>query len=41
VNVKAELASIIQLNLPNALPPLRSVELDVCLPEWERRPVDR
>jgi hypothetical protein len=41
VSVKAELASIIQLNLPNALPPLRSVELDVYLPEWERWPVDR
>src|ERR1700716_433345 len=25
VSVKAELASIIQLNLPNALPPLRSI----------------
>jgi hypothetical protein len=40
VSVKAELASIIQLNLPNAFP-LRSVELEVCLPEWESRPVDR
>jgi hypothetical protein len=41
VSVEAELASIIQLNLPNAFPPLRSVELEVCLPEWESRPVDR
>ena len=41
VSVKAELASIIQLNRPNALPPLRSVELEVCLPEWESRPIDR
>jgi hypothetical protein len=41
VSVKADLASIIQLNLSNALPPLRSVELDECLPEWEGRPVDR
>lgn len=41
VSVKAELASIIQLNLPNAFPPLRSLELEVCLPERESRPVDR
>jgi hypothetical protein len=41
VSVKIELASIIQLNRPNALPPLQSVELDVCLPEWESRPVGR
>jgi hypothetical protein len=40
-SVKAELASIIQLDLSNALPPLRSVELEECLPEWEGWPVDR
>jgi len=36
VSIKAEVASIIQLGLPNALPPLRSG-----LPEWEARHVDR
>lgn len=41
VSVAAELASIIQLSPPNAFPPLRSVERDAGLPEWERRPVDR
>jgi hypothetical protein len=41
VIVKTELASIIRLNLPTAFPPLRSVKLDGCLPERERRPVDR
>jgi hypothetical protein len=41
VNAKVELASIIQRNRPNALPPMRSVEFDVCLPEWEGRPVGR
>jgi hypothetical protein len=41
VSTKAEVASIIQLGLPNALPPLRSVEVDAGLPEWERQHVDR
>ena len=41
VSVKLELASIIQLNRPDALPPIRPVELDMCLPGWERRPVGR
>jgi hypothetical protein len=39
VSKKVELASIIQHNLPKALPPISAVE--ACPPEWERRHVSR
>jgi hypothetical protein len=41
VSARVELASIIQLHRPNALPPMRSVKLGICLLEWEKRPVGR
>jgi hypothetical protein len=41
MSARVELARIIQLNRPNAPPAMRSVEFDVCRPEWETRPVGR
>jgi hypothetical protein len=40
-STKAEVASIIQLSLSNALPPLRSVGIDAGPSGWERRHFDR